>query len=121
MTPFERAEADEFKKKLQEESKQKLEKVRAEKNVIQQIRLMVNVITPDNFEKKFSELRKMIFGDLKIPGEEGYSQHSQLLTEKLNEENMKIVVEIIFGKAQNERSYMTFYGELCEKMTKIEL
>lgn len=34
---------------------------------------------------------------------------------------MKVVVETIFRKAQNEREYCLFYGDLCEKIIRLEL
>ena len=34
---------------------------------------------------------------------------------------MKLVVESIFRKAQNEKEYCTFYGDLCEKIIRLEL
>lgn len=37
------------------------------------------------------------------------------------EENLKIVVETIFRKAQNEKEYCTFYGDLCEKIIRLEI
>lgn len=39
----------------------------------------------------------------------------------MNDENMNIVVETIFRKAQNEKEYCNFYGDLCEKMIRLEL
>jgi hypothetical protein len=79
------------------------------------------VIAPDNFEKKFKELRIVMFGELKFKGEDGYDQLNDMLTEELNEENMCIVVGIIFKKAQNEKEYCTFYGDLCERLIRLEL
>lgn len=38
-----------------------------------------------------------------------------------NANNMKLIVERIFNKAQTEHEYCSFYGELCEKMIKLEL
>ena len=32
-----------------------------------------------------------------------------------------MVVESIFRKAQNEKEYCTFYGDLCEKIIRLEL
>ncbi len=32
-----------------------------------------------------------------------------------------MVVQTVFRKAQNEKEYVTFYGELCEKIIKLEL
>lgn len=41
------------KAKLKEKARAMHEKVMTEKNVAQQIRLILNVITPDNYDKKF--------------------------------------------------------------------
>lgn len=45
------------KAKLKEKALAMQKKVQMEKNEAQKIRLILNVITPDNFEKKFGELR----------------------------------------------------------------
>jgi len=42
-----------------------MKKMRAEKNENQKIRLILNVITPDNYDKKFGELIGFLFKDLK--------------------------------------------------------
>jgi hypothetical protein len=68
-----RAEADEFRKKLEEQSKKMIQEVKKERNVTQQIRLICNVIAPDNFDKKFDELRQLMFEDMKHKDEEGYN------------------------------------------------
>ena len=73
MDTLKRAEADEFRKKLEEQSKQKIQEVKKERNVLQQIRLICNIIAPDNFDKKFDELRQLMFEDLKHKDEEGYN------------------------------------------------
>jgi hypothetical protein len=39
------------------------------------------VITPDNFDKKFEELRVFMFGDHKLPDEEGYNESVDTLSE----------------------------------------
>jgi hypothetical protein len=60
----------------------------------------VNIITPDNFEKKFEELRGFMFGDFKKPDEEGYDKEKDTLKEDaMSDENMTLVVETIFRKA----------------------
>jgi hypothetical protein len=80
------------------------------------------VITPDNFEKKFEELRVFMFGDHKLPGEPDYNESVDTLTsDKVSDENLQIIVETVFRKAQNEREYCVFYGDLCEKIIKLEL
>lgn len=43
------------------------------------------------------------------------------MTEQLNQSNMDLIVERVFTKAQNEHDYCTFYGDLCEKMIRLEL
>ena len=93
---------------------------------MQQIKLICNVITPDNFEKKFGELRQHLFGDLKHRHEPGFDPSMPVYrdSEDGNNEqdnNMKLIVERIFNKAQTEHEYCSFYGELCEKMIKLEL
>lgn len=64
-----------------------------------------------------------IYGDLKSPNEEGYDPavHKVNVDDEINEENIKTVVESIFTKAQNEKQYCAFYGDLVEKMIKLEL
>jgi hypothetical protein len=39
------------------------------------------MITPKNFDKKFEELRVFMFGDLKLPEEEGYNESIDTLSE----------------------------------------
>lgn len=58
------------------------------------------MIAPDNFEKKFDELRQVMFEDMKYAGEEGYDPnvHTPLST-NLNKENMTTVVQTVFRKA----------------------
>lgn len=59
------------------------------------------MITPDNFDKKLEELRVFMFGDHKLPEEEGYNESEDTLTEdKVNNANLQIIVETIFRKAQ---------------------
>lgn len=80
------------------------------------------MIAPDNFEKKFDELRQVMFEGLKYPGEEGYDPAvHKPLSSNLNQDNMNTVVQTVFRKAQNEKEYVSFYGELCEKIIKLEL
>lgn len=63
-----------------------------------------------------------MFGDYKKPDEEGYDKEKDTLKEDaMSDENMTLVVETIFRKAQNEKQYCTFYGELCEQIIKLEL
>jgi hypothetical protein len=120
---FKRQEADLLRKKMLEESKKTIEKAKGDKNILQKIPLIVNLIRPENVDKKFEELRGYIFGDLKTPNEAGYDKelHPTLTDENLSEENLQIVVDTILRKSQNEKQYCVFYGELCEKFIKLEL
>ena len=85
------------------------------------------MIAPDNAEKKFGELREYLFGDLKTKDDcfnEGidYNEEIHKLNEGLiNVEILNIIVSNIFRKAIREKEYCIFYGELCEKMMKMEL
>jgi hypothetical protein len=53
------------KAKLREKAKAMYEKVTMVKNEEQKIRLILNVITPDNYDKKFAELRGFLFSNLR--------------------------------------------------------
>jgi hypothetical protein len=53
------------KARLREKALAMHKKATMAKNDAQKIRLILNVITPDNFEKKFKELRQFQFDDLK--------------------------------------------------------
>ena len=55
------------------QSSKVFEKVKGDRNLEQKIRLIINIITPDNLDKKFLELRGFMFGELKKPDEEGYN------------------------------------------------
>ena len=61
-----------------------------------------------------------MFGDLKTKDEEGYDAEYASKVQ-LNEENMNIIVDTIFRKAQNEKEYCNFYGDICEKFIRLEL
>jgi len=115
------------KELLKQQAQARQENLKQEKNVIQKIRLILNVITPDNFDKKFGELRTYLFADL-MSREETDEKDMEYLeeTHKLkdgdtNTEILNVIVENIFRKAQLEKEYCIFYGELCEKMIKLEL
>lgn len=90
INPFQKQLADDFSKKLREQAVNVIKNAKGSKNVQQQIRLICNLITPDNFEKKFQELREHVFGDIKMQSEKGYTAAQGILTEKLNQQSMKI-------------------------------
>jgi hypothetical protein len=78
------------------------------------------VIAPDNFDKKFNELRGYTFGDIKAKDEKGFDEDQQPLTE-IDQSSLDLIVERIFAKAQTDHDYVTMNGELVEKMIKLEL
>lgn len=49
-----------------------MEAARGQKNDIQKVRLKLNQITPDNFDRKVGELREMLIGDRKLLQEPGF-------------------------------------------------
>jgi len=107
-------------------AKQNHQKATMQKSVAQQIRLNLNVITPDNFEKKFKELRQHLFPDLKSKDEadlegEDWDETKKLTDENINIDILTLIVENIFRKAQLEKEYTIFYGQLCEEMISLEL
>jgi len=56
-------------------------RIKQDKNQIQKIRLILNVIAPDNYDKKFAELRGYLFGELKTKTEcfdEGIEFHEDI-------------------------------------------
>lgn len=112
---------DTFKKELIKKSEETKHKVKQEMTVDNKIKLITNQITPDNFDKKFHELRQLMFGDMKVPGEAGYDRERDRLTQNLNVQNMNMIVQTIFKKAQNEKQYCQFYGDLCERLIRLEL
>ena len=79
-------------------------KATAEKNEKQKIKLILNVITPDIYEKKFKELREFMFQDLKGRDEcekdkIEYDSNLKLTDESINNEILLTIVENIFRKA----------------------
>jgi len=89
----------------------------------------MNIIAPDNFEKKFGELRGFLFRGLKTEEEcdnEGieYNEDEHKLkdgVDQIDETVLDVIVQNIFRKAQLEKEYTIFYGELCERKIKLEL
>ena len=79
-------EDNQEKAKLKEQAAANIAKIRADKNDTQKIKLILNVIAPDNFQKKFGELRGYLFKGLKSEEEcddEGiqYEEEIHKLTE----------------------------------------
>lgn len=63
---------DELSVKLKEVAKLNYQKAHQEKDNTQTVRLWLNQITPDNYEKKQSELRGLMFGDRLAKDEPGF-------------------------------------------------
>jgi len=110
------------KAKLREKAKAMYEKVSQSKNEVQKIRLNLNLITPENYDKKFGELRNFLFGEI-LTQEEALDadQKWEELGDNVNDEILTTIVQNIFRKAQVEKEYIIFYGDLCERMIKLEL
>ena len=90
--------------------------------------MILNVIAPDNYNKKFAELREYLFGDKKTENEifvansgETYDPDVHALKDgDINSELLETIVQNIFRKAQLEKEYCIFYGQLCENIIKLE-
>lgn len=61
------------------------------------MRLWLNQITPDNFKKKESELRGLLFGNRISLEEEGFEAQTEEF--EIDEAKQLIVVQTIFRKA----------------------
>lgn len=78
------------------------------------------MIAPDNKEKKMRELRAILFGDLKTKEEcededIEYNKEIHLLEGdgKVDQTILETIVQNIIRKAQVEKEYCIFYGEIC--------
>lgn len=67
-----RPEDDEMVSKLKSIATKNLQAAREQKDDIRQVRLLLDQISPYNYEKKQAELRTLLFGDKKLKGEEGF-------------------------------------------------
>jgi hypothetical protein len=96
------------------------------------VRRCLNQITPDNYELKKDQLRKLLFEDRKT-FEEICTENPKMTTEEKNAlkkeiENAHIdtekencVVATIFRKAANEKLFVGFYASLCSDIVRLEL
>ena len=75
-----------------------MEEVKQEKDDNQRVRLWLNQITPDNFDKKSGELRQLLIGSAKLMNEEGFTAE-EAKNLKIDEDKQEIVVDTIFRKA----------------------
>jgi len=89
--------------------------------------LILNLLSPDNFEKKIKELREIMFPEQKTKSEcfddeVEYAESTHLLTDdNLNEEILQFVVTNIFKKAQDEKLFCILNGQLCQRLIELEL
>ncbi len=83
--------------KLKLKAQQNIEVARQTKDNNQNVRLWLNQITPDNYEKKNSELRSLMFGDRKAKDEAGYDDQEPIF--EVDKQKQEIVVKTIFRKA----------------------
>jgi len=86
----------------------------------------MNVIAPDNFDKKFGQLRDHLYKGLKtrdecFTEEIEYDADTHKLQDNIDEEILDIIVNRIFAKAQSEKEYCIFYGQLVENLIKLEV
>jgi len=63
-----------MEEKLSQIAAKNLENARTEKKDSQTVRLWLNQISPDNYERKKTELRGLLFGDRKCKDEPGFVQ-----------------------------------------------
>lgn len=91
------------------------------------IKLILNLLSPDNFEKKIRELRDMVFPENKTRAEcfeedIEFDKDKHLLTdENLDEDVLQFVVQNIFKKAQDEKLFCILNGQLCQRIIELEL
>lgn len=92
------------------------EKMREPKDITKQVRLIMNLIAPDTFDKKEQEIKDLMFKEAdEVAGEES----KKTLT--IDDENLTHIVMTLFRKAQAERDYGRMYAQLCQNLIKEEL
>jgi hypothetical protein len=115
-----RKEEDEMEAKLKQQSKKFMEEAKSEKQDMQKVRLWLNQISPDNYDRKSGELRELLIGNAKLLSEPGFNEE-EAKNMTIDDEKQTIVVDTIFRKAQKEHSYTAFYAKLCADFIKLEL
>ena len=120
-------EDNEEKIKLKQAAASMKEKLKGDKKEDQKIRLILNVISPDNYEKKFAEIREHLFRGFKTV-DECFNEHIEynedehkLTDDNINTHMVELITQNLFKKAQTEKEYCIFYGDLCERIIKLEL
>jgi hypothetical protein len=109
--------AKEYQDKLKNSTKTETQKL------ISKVRLILNIIAPDNKDKKLRELRAILFGELKTKEEceneeiEYNEEVHKLTGEGEGQIDLSILETIVFNvirKAQVEKEYCIFYGDICQ-------
>lgn len=77
--------------RMNQQAAANMEEAKKQKNDIQKVRLKLNQITPDNLDRKISELREMLIGNRKLLSEEGFDAASAEGFQ-INDEMLEIVV-----------------------------
>ena len=98
----------------------------APKSTIQKIKLIMNVITPDNYTAQFGKLRNYLFEGKKTADEcfeenIEFTEEYKLEQSDVNNDILTTIIDNIIRKAQMENDYNIFYGQLCEELMRLEL
>jgi hypothetical protein len=124
--PWKREDNQE-KLKLKQQAAKFKQKIGGDKNTEQKIRLILNVISPDNMDKKLDELRTYLMPEFKSKLEceaagETYDEEQHKLTdENLDLDMVKVAVSNLVRKAQTEREYCIFYGQVTQQIIRTEI
>jgi len=118
------------KAKLKADSERHMAAVKADKNDVQKVRILLNQITQENYITMKEKLKRLIFGDRKTFEEQAaklIGTEKEELKQKLiasggiQKEIEDIVVSTIFRKAVQEKIYCGFYATLCSDIVRMEL
>lgn len=102
--PWKREDNQE-KLKLKQQAAQFKQKISSDKNTEQKIRLILNVISPDNMDKKLDELRGYLMpgfkskAECKAAGETFNEATHKLTNENLDEDMVSVAVSNLVRKA----------------------
>ena len=78
------------------------------------MRLKLNQITPDNFDRKVDELREMLIGDRKLLNEDGFD-HAEAEGFQISEENLHYFTYLQFTVYSDRFSHSLFICCCCSK------
>jgi len=92
------------------------------KDIVKKIRLIMNLIAPDTFDKKELEIKELMFtSDVVDEEKKEEAKEETKRSMALDEENLKPIVLTLFRKAQTEKDYGKMYAQLCQNLTREEL